>query len=217
VQVCVEANLYSSTVSQADADNQAYSVALDRAKSGLDCGLAGQLNGLRWEMPCTNGSNPCSCVNPADNSQVAQGNPGQTYTVQLRVRGLVECKPYGPYGVAGTGNQNVFTCTNPTQAIPAAGAHGDNEYALVISDPPATLFLNNSLTGIAPAAVSKLDYQLTIYVKTGAVVTAKARSVDNLQWRNPTNLIVNAAPPAIGVAEPYLNGEFIQIDVLSVL
>jgi hypothetical protein len=52
-EVCVEANLYSSTVSQADADNQAYSVALDQAKSGLDCGLAGQLQGLRWEMACT--------------------------------------------------------------------------------------------------------------------------------------------------------------------
>jgi hypothetical protein len=216
VQVCVEANLYSSTVSQADADNQAYSVALDRAKSGLDCGLAGQLNGLRWEMPCTNGSNPCSCVNPADNSQVAQGNPGQLYTVQLRVRGVVECKPYGPYGVAGAGNNHVFVCSNPLLAIPAVPAFPSNEYALRISDPPALYFLNNSLTGLAPTAVEKFDYQLNVTIRTAAIVTAIARSIDNLQWANVAHLIANNQPPAIGVAEPY-NGEFIQIDVLSIL
>jgi hypothetical protein len=215
VTVCVAANLYSSTLSQLDADNQAYIAALNEANAELHCDLAGQLNGLLFLMPALNGANPCTCTNPADQSAIAVGNVGQIYAVQLRVRGLVECKPYTLYGVGGSANNFVFTCSNPTQAIPASPANHDNEYCIVISDPPATLFLNNAPTNVAPTHSQAMDYQLTIHVKTGATITLKVRSIDNLEWRNIANTIVNNAPPAITPAEPY-SGQFIQLDVLSV-
>jgi hypothetical protein len=147
---------------------------------------------------------------------VAQGNPGQTYVVYVRIRGVVECKNYANSGVGGTASGHLFTCTNPTQAIPAAGADPANEYALVINDPPATYFLNRLLLGISPTHSEIVDYNFSFQVKTGAVVTLKARAIDALQFKNISNLVANNAPPAVGIAEPF-NGQFLEMIVNGIV
>src|SRR6185503_2304433 len=53
------------------------------------------LNGLRWELPCSNNFNGY-CDTPATKVKTAtvMGNPGAVYSIQLRFRGVVEEKTY---------------------------------------------------------------------------------------------------------------------------
>lgn len=211
-EVCVAAGTFSSTVSQQDANDQAYASALAQSEAAGGCALAGQLNGLMWKIPSDLSGN---CVDPADQQTLAEGTTGQTYTVDIRIRGVVETKPYGSDGVPGTtpGDSHFYICTNPTQTIPAAPSDTWNEYALIVSDPPATMFLNNKGSRV----LEVVDYTAQILVKGGATVTLKARTIDNVEVPN-TVLIVNNAPPPIPAAvspEPFL-GQWLEMIVTAI-
>lgn len=200
--------------------------------------IQGQLSGLRWDMPCIQNQGVVgTCVNPPDQKITLQGNPGQLYQVTLRFRGIVETfKDYtGAVDSSAKAYQNLM---KPGDSVPklyqSSGAFVTggtfppttlaNTYALIISDPPQTYYLNRKPDGIdLPQVCMMIDYQETIPIRAGATVTLHADSHDGLE-------VINAAAPdqATGIqvfdlfvpgVAPYPDlsvGQFIQMDVVSV-
>jgi hypothetical protein len=172
-----------------------------------DAGSAADLNGLRWELPCIQGTeDPTVCATPAARSVAATmgGIPGVTYWVTLRFRGVVEISQY----VGGTPVGEYWQIGGS----PPAGST-INVYGLTVSSPPEAYFLNR---GISHRVVVALDYDETISIAAGAVVTLRANSRDSFELRNLDSsgrpLVIDGVPPA---PAPF-DGQFVQMDVVSI-
>jgi hypothetical protein len=89
-------------------------------------------------------------------------------------------------------------------------------YKLEVSSPAQTYFLNAGASNIERSWA--LDYVRNIKVNAGATLTLSADAVDAAEIKNIDNtqagvpLIIPGVAPA---PEPY-NGQFVQMDVLSV-
>lgn len=172
------------------------------------------LNGLLWLMPCPPNGH---CTDPADQVETLTGTPGTTWNITIRIRGVVELKPYLDPGVVvpGTGGRCILN-----------GFYGAgdlrNTYSLRISDPVAVYQLNrhnppSSQTPQEGFQATRIDYTFSFLVKVGATVTLRAESIDGLEFPNTSNLVVNvgATDPYIRVSQPF-PGQFLQMDVISV-
>ncbi len=165
------------------------------------------LSGLRWELPCLSQTTPELCTtfdNLSDDATLAGG--GTTYDVTLRIRGVIEPKSYDG-GTEGDGwNQD---------GVPADDTA--NIYALLVTDPPATYYVNSGTTRLGTELYAEaIDFEMTIAAATGATVTLRAESLDALQIRNidanGSPIVVPDIPPAPGA----FDGQFVQMDVVSV-
>lgn len=177
---------------------------------GATCtSIAATLDGLRWELPCLTYSPQAPdyvCFTTTDQTKTAtlSGKPQARYDVRLRIRGVVETKTYPPAAPdAG------FWQTGGT---PVSDAW--NVYALKVSNPAATHFLNHGPSGLYQCV--GVDYTVTVRAAGGAVFTLFASAVDsNLsQIRNnvAAPIVVADVPPA---PKAY-DGQFLQMDVLGV-
>jgi hypothetical protein len=179
--------------------------APDAAPRPVDPRVAASLDGLRWELPCTSvrDSSVCATVSTRSASAVMGGDPGVTYAVALRFRGVVELSEYSP--PSGDGYWQVG-------GAPPSGSVV-NVYALAISSPPQTYYLNH---GVSQRLVVCIDYDETVPIAAGATVTLLADSRDALELRNVDAhgqpIIALGVPPA---PSPF-DGQFIQMDVLGV-
>lgn len=173
------------------------------------------LNGLLWLMPCPPNGH---CTDPADQVETVTGTAGTTWNITVRIRGLVELKPYLAPGVVvdGTGGRCILN-----------GFYGPgdlrNTYSLRISDPPAVYQLNRHNPPSPPTPeegfqATVVDYQFTFQVKVGATVTLRAESIDGLEFPNSGNLRVPllTTDPPILVTQPF-PGQFLQMSVVSVV
>ena len=96
---------------------------------------------------------------------------------------------------------------------PAAGPN--NVYQLHVANPAQNYFLNAGTDG--HAYCDALDYQSTVLIYAGSSVTLTAQTIDGLQIVNVNQaqthpLVVPNIPPA---PAPF-NGQFVQMDVISV-
>ena len=168
-------------------------------------GVAASLSGLRWELPCRSPASDTVC--DTDNSlslqTTLQGAPGQLYVVRLRIRGVLEEKTY-------TGGKPLGQFM-----LGGAPAIDDwNTYALTVSSPAQTVYLNPGTSGLYYCV--PVDDTVTLTMQGTATVRLWAEVYDAQQIVN-----VDASGSAIlvpGVA-PYpaaFNGQFAQIDVISV-
>lgn len=226
---------FSSTVSQAVADN----AALAAATSRLSCNPGGQspaagLSGLLWILPYNNGST----TNPIqDQTTVAtmQGTSGVTYNVTLRFRGIVEPKDYIsmvsagqtvtaiPYSMGSANAVKPMLFTGPLNSkgeVTTPAESTVNEYALLIGSPSKVILLNQWTTWLTDdAGVQMVDFTVTIQITAGSTVTLTARTMDGQEFNNSTQLIITPDPtdPPINpaIVQPY-NGQFLQMDVVSV-
>jgi hypothetical protein len=186
--------------------------------------VAGALAGLRWELPCSGaGSAPVNCATRYDaglavvRTATIQGVPGTTYSVTLRFRGIVEEKTYSGATTGGAIGAGPDGGTNSNLFVVGGTPSGDtwNIYALGISDPATTYYLNSGASGTD--RVFLLDYRASLPMKAGATVTLTANSVEGLETRNIGSdgnpVIVSDIPPA---PNPY-DGQFVQMDVESVV
>lgn len=196
---------YTSYISQADADAQALAAAQALAEADLICGTV-DLDGSRWEMSCTNDTTHipnglCPCLDPHDVVSVLSGNPMTTYNVTLRFRGMVELCAY-----SGGTNDGAFFQTGG-----AASSPGYNTYALIVSDPPQTYYLNRSHTfvGQGEPYVYAIDYNKTISVKGGATLTLQTRARDGVQ------LYSKDVDPGVTTPTGFA-GQLVQVDVVSI-
>ena len=163
------------------------------------------LNGLTWLLPNTGNINSTTCntVASAVVSVTLPGSESTLNTVTLRFKGVVEQKTY-----LGGSNDGAFFQTGGAPAV-----DNYNVYKLEISNPAQVFYLNRGASGLT--APNLIDYQKTIQMNGGAIVTLTAESIDNREIRNDG---ANAPISVTGVtnpAQPY-NGQFIQMGVVSV-
>jgi hypothetical protein len=182
---------------------------LGSAGDGRTCiDVAASLSGLRWEIPCTGpnqGNNVCSAPGPVQTSTVLAGQAGRTYDVTLRFRGVIEQHTY----TGGTNDGAYF------QIGGVPSADGFNVYELDISDPPSTYYLNRGMSFIYWCF--PIDYTATIPMAAGATVTLRGDARDGAEIVNtdPNNMPI--VIPDIPPAPAAYDGQFIQMDVRSVV
>jgi len=173
-----------------------------------DTTVVASLSGLRWELPCIAQTSPALCTTLdglADETTLAGG--ATNYDVTLRIRGIIEPKTYDG-GTAGDGWNRDGTPANDTANI----------YALAISDPQAIYYVNSGTTRLASELYAEaIDFEMTVSMSGGVTVALQADSVDALQIRNidanGDPIVIPDVPPA---PDPY-DGQFVQMDVVSVL
>ena len=200
--------------------------------------LSGNLNGLVWAMPiqALPGGN---CADPPDQITTLNGKSGKVYSLVLKIRGLVELKDYfdSAHTVNLSGSGSILPDTDnfcfkyngtvfPDGTVLGSeyggvDYYGLNEYALIISNPPQMYLLNNATPARETAqslsgSPSIVNYSFAVQTAASAVVKLTARGVDRAEFSNGLNLVCgDSAPTPITVAQPY-NGQFLQMDVLSV-
>lgn len=179
-------------------------------KNGDACtNVAGTLDGLRWEMPCTavdpvDPAHVCQTVKPAVQTATLGGAAGATYAVTLRFRGVVEEKAY-----AGGTKEDHWQIGGTPATDPF------NVYELKVSDPAQSYFVNSGSSYTMHSF--PLDYQKTIQVKGGSQVILSADPIDTGEIKNVdangAPLVVAGVPPA----PASYDGQFVQMDVVSVV
>jgi hypothetical protein len=176
------------------------------APSGVDASVAAALDGLRWELPCTQGvADPtvCKTLPSASTSATMGGEPGTTYEVTLRFRGVVEISLYE--GGTASGYWQVG-------GAPPAGST-INVYGLVVSSPAQTYYVNQ---GISNRVAVAIDYTETIPIDAGATVTLLADSRDAFELRNLDGSGQPIVVPGVAPAPLPFDGQFVQMDVVSI-
>lgn len=170
--------------------------------NSIACGEPG-FAGLSWQLPCLSGGGVCSCSDPAPQVYGIGGKEGVDYLLQIRVRAVVEPTVYTGGTPVGTSGRVIKNATGHTP-----GAH--NVYALQISNPPATYYLNH---GDGGEYVMAVDYDLEIPIKGGATITMTASSSGGTQIANTGGVSVPDDDPSfpVVVSQPF-NGQFMQID-----
>jgi hypothetical protein len=177
---------------------------------GCNCdpnaGVAAGLNGLRWEIPCgtVSGGVACPTVDPAPVSATLGGAAGAAYDVTLRFRGVVEQKTY----LGGASDGGLWQ----VGGTPATDTY--NIYQLTVSAPQQVFYLNRGTSSITRTWL--LDYQETVRMNTGAIVTLTAQAIDAQEIRNLDDQSVPLVVPDIPPAPQAFDGQFIQMDVLTV-
>lgn len=159
--------------------------------------------GLAWKLPCGTSvtSTECQTLEQMSTAMV-MGGSGR-YQVQLHLQGVVEQKTYdggttdGYWNVGGT-----------------PGADGYNIYALTVSSPQQTYYLNaGTSTQFRSFAI---DYMQTIAVDAGATLSLEANPIDGDEIKNVDDQLQPiTAPNATLVQQPY-DGQFIQLDAVSI-
>lgn len=195
------------------------------AMMGKCVNVAGDLQGLRWELPCTNHADPLCFTEVGDGgveevlSSTLGGTPGQTYAVTLHFRGEVEQKTY--IGSADAGSPTTAGAQGLANAeffVAGGRDNGDtwNIYEMQVSDPPSVYFLNAGMSNFS--FTFWIDYTATIPMKAGATLTLSGNSVDGREIANIDDL--DGGPVIVPGVPPYPNafdGQFIQMDVVSVV
>lgn len=168
-------------------------------------GPAGALDGLRWEIPCGAdlGGMVCAATDPAVQTATITGTAGTTYNVTLRFRGVVETKAYtggtvdGYFNTGGADDGDSF-----------------NVYALGVSSPAQNYFVNMGVSNIYNCFA--MDYMETIPMDSGATVTLGAMTIDAHEIENVDPSGTPIVVPDIAPAPAAYNGQFVQMDVVSV-
>ena len=168
-------------------------------------GIAASLSGLRWELPChAHVSNEvCSTDNELSLQTALKGDPATSYAVRLRIRGVLEEKSY-----SGGTPLGKFTLGGKPES------DDWNTYAMTVSAPPQTLYLNPGVSGLYYCFL--LDETVTLTMRGGAVVRLWAEVYDAQQI---TNRGENGSAILVPGVKPFpaaFDGQFAQVDVLDV-
>jgi hypothetical protein len=154
-----------------------------------------------------------SCPQYMAQSLTVGGTVGETYSITLRLCGVIELKVYGT-SIKGTLTGTVVESEKyisasslmPTDTSPGGidPSNGSNEYILVVSEPQQTYFLNVT-TDSADMSPQAVDFNLTIQATPGAVVSLLAFSIDNSEYPNAnsaatTYTMAGFLAPALGVS-----------------
>lgn len=173
--------------------------------------VAGQLDGLRWELPCLSLSPDfpelvCFTRPQVSVSARIRGPQGTRYAIVLRLRGVLETKAY-------LGGERAA----PT--VVRGGTPVDdawNVYRLEVDLPSAQWHVNAGTSG--DYRCIPIDEELEVEARGGATLTLFASPVDpqRSQIRNRdaagAALVIDGVPPAPAA----FDGQFLQMDVISV-
>lgn len=174
---------------------------------GICTPVAATFTGLRWELPCVQ-TRGTSCTTPGLTTRTARmgGERGKIYDVELQFRGVIETEGY----TGGTNDGAFFQIGgNPINDT-------WNIYRLDVSSPRGTYYLNRGRGGLFYCF--RIDYKKTIRIEAGATVTLTADPVDSAR-EQIVNRDERGQPivvPGVAPAPRAFDGQFIQMDVVSV-
>ncbi|MCA9709747.1 MAG: hypothetical protein KDK70_28165, partial [Myxococcales bacterium] len=127
---------------------------------GQRCSVAASLPTLRIELPCQRsgcGSAYCEADGFVEDMGMLAADPTVTFAVTLRLRGVVEEKAYSGGVSDGLWNEGGSPVNDPW-----------NIYALTISDPAQTYYLNAGAPDVDYCTA--VDYEQTVSITGGAQV-----------------------------------------------
>jgi len=169
--------------------------------------VAASLDKMRWELPCAPGASGAVCrstvVRPTRSLKVG-GTPDASYDIVLRFRGVVEQNSYA----GGVADGYWYT-----------GGRADdghyNIYQMTVSAPAQVFFLNAGRANIMRSWA--IDYQRTVRLAGGADITLTADDQDRELIVNRDDRDQRIVIPDVPPAPAAFDGQFIQMDVLSVI
>ena len=129
------------------------------------------------------------------------GKPEVTYDVTIRVRGVVEPKNF----TGGTVEQEHF------QIGGTPDVNNYNFYSIKVSDPAQDYTVNRHEKKVGHF-LFPIDYVVTIPIRGGATVTMGEYDDNDISIANHQNIVMPEIPPAPAA----FDGQFFQIDVVSV-
>jgi hypothetical protein len=192
------------------------SVGVSPAPPASSDSSAASLAGLRIEVPCKGdkfGENtechwdPALMVNDpkwklkTEIVKTFSGAPGVVHDVTIRVRGVVEPKNF----TGGTVEHDHF------QIGGTPDVDHYNFYSLKVSDPAESYTVNRHEKKVGHFLFA-IDYTVTVPIRGGATVIVGAYDDNDISIANHQNIVVPEIPPA---PAPF-DGQFFQLDVLSV-
>lgn len=167
--------------------------------------VAAALDKLRWELPCAAAhvGDGCATGPRQLTAMTLGGDPAATYEVTLRFRGVVEY-----VAVSGGLRSGTFSIGGSPEDV------GYNIYALLVSAPPVTYYLNAGASGAR--RIYPVNAVHSIQAQGGATLTMVGDPVDGAEIINTdgdggTNVVLGVPP-----APAAFDGQFLQMDVLSV-
>jgi hypothetical protein len=221
-------------------------LTIDEADYFIPCRIlvegapAGDLDGLRFEVPCTGRLNnyTCKCIDPKPRFGNIYG--GDRISIELLVRGAVELTRYQG-GSSDSGSTHAGgTVARAYEGLGVTTHNSDklrNQFYIEVSEPPQKYFLNRATTTAERnrRASTDISYICTIVADPGAKVTLVTKTGDGKQGKNnkynantlhytfPAIDLVSAVssetvsfPAAAALQDDAAGwGEFIQINVLS--
>jgi hypothetical protein len=191
-------------------------------------GIAANMEGLRWELACGATAFPnawaCWCAANQKQQTTLKGDPTQTYNVTLRFRGVVEANSNYVNGTADGyfyvgGNRGADRAKTNIYFLKVTPPGSESELGVIFPVAGVTyqsrwFFLNYAET--EPGAsdnIGAIDYTKTIAMKGNSTVMLYADSGgDGGEVANWKNIVV----PGVRPAPSAFNGQFIQMDVVSV-
>jgi hypothetical protein len=183
------------------------------ACEGTCVAVASALDGLRYEYPCLDSASPyCNGGSaPAAKIVTLTGTAGKSYVMTVRFRGVLEQKTYnGEMSANAQGTNAAFFVAGGSPANDLW-----NAYLLQVTSPPRTFYLNGGASG--HSYVDPIDYTAKITVAAGATLTLDSSSSDGSIVRNRDQANGDAIViPVIKPAPQAFNGQFVQIDVVTV-
>jgi hypothetical protein len=177
--------------------------------------VAKTLEGMRYEIPCMDNPLGAFCNGgsppPAAKTITLKGTTGKSYVIGIRVRGVVEQNSYS--GMTAGGAQG----TNAAFFVFDGAVTNDNwnTYSLAVSSPAKTAFLNSGATG--HAYVDGIDYTARLDANAGATITLSSASIDSLIAKNLDQAGTPIVIPGIPPAPAAFKGQFVQVDVETVM
>ena len=212
-----DARYVSATDGVQIADGGAGGALVWSLTSPTNAGLP--LDGMFVELPnlappSTVSQNTCPASNVV--TAIMGGNTGTLYAVTLRFRGVVGLQP-GYTAAPPQAEDGAFWFVNPT--ITAT----NEVYTLTVSDPAATYAFNRVPDFIpypTPFSVYPIDFNKTIPIKAGAIVTLSAISNGSYSGHEFSNDVFNGGPytiadiPSSIVVQPF-DGQFALVNFVS--
>lgn len=195
----------SSTEAGPDATPDVVTEADAPSDVAPDAPFTTQLQGARIELPCKGVISSVACSADQTTDVFAfEGQPGVTYSVTLRFRGVVEQTTY-----AG-GVQDGYFYTGGT-----VGVAGWNTFSIKVASPAQTYWLNAGAAGTLHCFL--IDYTRTIKITGGANITLNGDALDGQQVRNFDGTNKPIVVPEIPPAPAAYDGQFVYIDVISIV
>jgi hypothetical protein len=184
---------------------------------------ASTLSGKRLEQPCFeqlgtaalcgSQTNPTQCKAMGGNVAVRAftmgGEPGKTYDVSLRIRGVVEPRIY----LGGKDVGDHFYVGGMPQT-----PSGYNAYSIAVSAPAKTYYLNSADSQGELYKIYALDSTQVIPISAGANVTLQVSDSDCAMVKNCQSFEGDCAPNVVKDVAPAdgFKGQFVQVDVVKV-
>lgn len=172
-----------------------------------DMGPPPFLRGLRVELPCTGPLMGSLCPAPAvvTDSATLMGSAGVSYDVAFRIRGVTEGRRY--------------TCTTMTGSWCVGGgtpsrSDNYNVWGLAIGSPVQQYYLN---AGMEAPESFVLDDTHVVRIAAGATVTLTGDSINSAEFPNRDASGMPVVVPGVPPDPMAFDGEFVQIDVLSIV